>query len=406
MMKHFGLFFLCFWWLSWLLLSLSSVGPMRSPSLEVAMLYIGSFMFIILGYIFITKLGYKKYTNKVIFQPSIDIKHIKHNLTFITFFSLFCVLLALKFVGAFDSSFREYFIQIRGSGREAGSLVSGIGLIDYGLATILYPFAITVNLIIFSNPDGIIFKRLFFINFLFILCYAYFFQVNYPLLFLFIIVFYSQFNPYLSKSNLKSFRKKSIYPMFLLCVLVIAAAFNRFGSVDLEGVFIHYFVSYHTIGFAFFDYYYYQSDSLLQNHSFGLSFLGTFDFTVAYFLNFLGIDYSSALTQNVIHNSNTINLGNSGALKLTNAFGTYMFTFYRDFSYVGIVAYSFIYGASLAITNKKAHRGDRFSYALYLYLISMGTIAIYVSPLDFAYFWVVPLFLVFTKYKFKFKNRK
>ncbi|QTE92137.1 O-antigen polymerase [Shewanella algae] len=404
MMKHFGIIFLCFWWLMWLSVSYSPVNPMKAPSIEVGLLYIISLLFVVLGYFIFTNFIAVHRLTTAGRTPIQSKKHVYYSLLRYSYVSLGVVLISLYYADAFNTSFSDYFIKVRGADAEV--LVSGTGLIDYGLKIIFYPIVLSVTLILFSSPDGKKFGYLLTLSFVFFLLFSYFFQVNYPMILLFIIILYSQFNPCISSAALREFRIKSSIPLLVLALLVVAAAFNRFGSNDLGGVFSHYFVSYHTIGFALFDFYYQKTESLLHEHSFGLSLLGSFDFIFSYIVNFFGDEYVASSTQNVINNSVPVNLGKQGSVNYGNAFGTYLFTFYRDFNFVGVVLYSFLYGSALGVTNKKAGKGDRFSYSLFLYFISMGTIGIYVSPLDYAYFWLVPIIILFIKYKIIFKSKK
>ncbi|RCU43295.1 oligosaccharide repeat unit polymerase [Corallincola holothuriorum] len=402
MMRHFGLFFLCFWWVLWLTLSYSSINPIKSPSTEVTILYLISFFSIVLGYFFVIKFIGVRRKVEIGLQSVINNKHINNSLFRYSYISLGAIISSLYYVGAFSTSFSDYFFKVRGGSAEA--LVSGSGLIDYGLKVVIYPIMLAVTLLIFSSPDGKKFKLLLVLNILFFLLFSYFFQVNYPMILLFVIIFHSQFNPCVFTSILRDFRKRSLIPLVLLCLLVVAAAFNRFGSHDIGGMLSHYLVSYHTLGFAFFDFYYQEDGSLLHEHSFGLSMLASFDFIFSYFVNFFGVEYIASSTQNVMNNSIPINLGRQGSVNYGNAFGTYLFTFYRDFNFVGVFLYSVLYGAILGVTNKKSMRGDRFSYSLYLYFISMGTIGMYVSPLDYSYFWIVPIIIFCIKHKFSFSK--
>jgi len=402
MIKHCGVLFLCFWWGGWLSLSYSPFNPLVSPSFEVSLLYIISLFSVFCGYFFTFNIFKRKESFNDKSSFSLDKKYISNSLTRYSSFSLLLVLLALLYVGAFSSNFSEYFIRVRGA--DAEQLISGSGLIDYGLKAILYPITLGVLLISFSSPDSKSFRKLLFFSISFLLAFSYYFQVNYPIIFLFILIFYSQFNYSINSNVLSKFRFKSFVPLCVLTLLVFLAAFNRFGSSDLSGVVTHYLISYHTLGFALFDFYYNKPESLLHCHSFGLSLLASFEFIFSYFLNFIGVDgYVSTSVENVMHNSIPINLGTNGQIRYGNAFGTYLFSFYRDFNYIGVILYSFFYGTLLGILNLKAYKGDRFAFSLYLYFISMGTIAIYVSPLDYSYFWTIPIFMFFIKYKFRFR---
>lgn len=399
-MKHFPMLLLSFWWGSWLLISYTPLNSFKKPSVEVSILYMTSFLFVSFGYYFF--MSHLAVERRTVEKSLLNKPYIRKSLFKYSYISLIFVISILYYVGAFTTSFSDYFIKVRGL--DALLLVSGSGLIDYGLKIIVYPMMLSVLLIVVSNPDGKRFGLLLLLSFIFFCCFSYFFQVNYPMILLVIIVFISLFNPCISSSVLNGFRKKSLLPLFMLITLIIIAAFNRFGSNDVAGVLSHYLISYHTLGFSFFDNYYQLQGSLLHEHSFGLSLFGTFDFIFSYFYNLCGGEYIAATTQNVIHNSQPVELGKFGG-HYSNAFGTYLFSFYRDFNFVGVLLYSFIYGAILASTYKKSVKGDRISYSLFLYFISMGIIAIYVSPLDYSYFWIVPCIVLFVRYQFKLNGK-
>lgn len=403
MMKHFGLFFLCFWWLMWLSVSYSPLNPIKAPSLEVGFLYVSSLLFVVLGYFIFIRFIALHRVDETGIQPLLSKKHVYYSLLRYSCISVGVISFCLYYVGAFNTSFGDYFVKIRGANAEA--LVSGAGLIDYGLKLIFYPMMLSVALILIGSPEKK-FSYLMILVLIFFLSFSYYFQVNYPMILLSVIIFYSQFNPCISSSELQRYRKRCFVPLAVLTILVVAAAFNRFGSNDVGGMLSHYLVSYHTIGFALFDFYYQNETSLLHEHSFGLSSIGTFDFIFSYVVNFFGVEYTAAFSENVINNSFPVDLGKGSNISYGNAFGTYLFTFYRDFNFVGMVLYSFLYGILLGVTNKKAINGDRFSYSIFLYFIGMGTIGMYVSPLDYVYFWIVPIIMFLIRYKFKLTKKR
>jgi len=398
MKKHLLFILLIFWWFSWLLISNTRLNPIVPPSLEVQLIYYFSLTLVICSYVFYNYFIMRSELNTKVFIY-LENKYIIRRIYLLLLLSILFVLFAMYISDAFSTSFKDYFLRVRGA--EAESLVSGSSLIDYGLKIVFYPIVLSIILIVLPSPDNQRFSLIIFSCFIFILLFCYFFQVNYPMIFIFLALAISMFNPVIDRITLRKYRVKTIVILLFFGSIIMAAGFNRFGAVDLTGMLSHYIISYHTLGFSLFDYYYHKPDSLLHDHTFGLSILSTFDFVAAYFLKILGCNecYMDALSQNVYANSVNVNLGANGSVRYVNAFGTYLYTFYRDFNFVGIILYSVLYGITLAHLNAKSLTGNRYYFSLYIYAIVMGMIAMGVSPFDFKHFWFVILFIFLLKFK-------
>ena len=396
MNNHFGIVFYVFWWGGWLIISNFELASVDAPSFFIQAVYLSSIFLIVLGYVSSQVINKKKATSKKIFESFLTRKYVQKIIEMIIIICIFFLVFSLKANGAFLLSFTEYYTLVRGVGSE-GYLPGG-SLITYSLKMIMYPMLITILLFSLTEIEA---KKTKVYIFSIVIClgmFSYFFQVNYPIILLLLLFFLSMFNPTIQENVLKSYRKKVFIVLILIICLIVISAFNRFGDNDLLGVVRHYLISYHTLGFKIFEYNYFLDESILHKHTFGLSFFGTFDFIIAYLFKLFGLGemYTSAIMENVSYNMTPVPVGD----KSSNAFGTYLFTYYRDFGFVGIILFSWLYGFVLGTLNRNSIKGYRVSYMLYLYLLSMGVIGIYVSPLDYSYFWLVILMVFFIKNKF------
>ncbi len=73
---------------------------------------------------------------------------------------------------------------------------------------------------------------------------------------------------------------------------------------------------------------------------------------------------------------------------MVNAFGTIIFTLYRDFNFVGILLGGFLYGAVVTYARYRSHM-SWWHGALFLMLAPAWMMGMMVSPLEAAYFWFV-----------------
>jgi hypothetical protein len=172
--------------------------------------------------------------------------------------------------------------------------------------------------------------------------------------------------------------------MVALFAILLASAANRFGG-DVIGGLQRYVVGYHLVGFSFYDFQYQDPNSILHAHSFGRSSLGFLDQMLEAASKMVGAGYRAASFENSTFNSDAVDIGRS-EVKEFNAFGTLLFSLYRDFHIVGILAGGFLYGA---LTTHALHR-SAYSWvcgALFLILASSWMMGMMVNPLEQAYFW-------------------
>ena len=95
------------------------------------------------------------------------------------------------------------------------------------------------------------------------------------------------------------------------------------------------------------------------------------------------LDYTAASFENRDQNMVPVSIGNNFE---GNAFGTILFSFYRDFSFVGILLGSVLYGATLAASFFKSKNNTR-ARAIFIMLSYGWFTGMMVSPLEQGYFW-------------------
>ena len=108
----------------------------------------------------------------------------------------------------------------------------------------------------------------------------------------------------------------------------------------------------------------------------------------------VGVSYDAASSANSTYNNEPVDVGRSDTGKI-NAFGTILFSLYRDFDLVGIWLGGFIYGAAVTQSLYRS-TANWIAGALFLCLASSWMMGMMVSPLEQAYFWfaIVVLALV------------
>ncbi|MDG5899117.1 oligosaccharide repeat unit polymerase [Shewanella xiamenensis] len=380
---HHGVFIICFsWWLFWYLVSAIGISGMPSLSLNAHLIYIIFFLSLIVGYLS-ALVCRKPHTRVDISNHSVDY-HVPVLYRVLILLCFLFLSFAAYSAGALTTGFAEYFLLRRGEFSE--EIVTGSGLIDAIIKVFTLPilFAIFVNFLSLKLVGVKVSKINWFMLLSCIFIFSYTFQVNYPIIFCFILYFVSIF---VSKDlSLKSF----IY-LFILCFIIMAAAVNRYGSFDFISIIMHYPVTYFSLSFPFFDYHLSQSDGLLFDHTYGESFLGYLTIYPVLLFKITGFPsdyYIPASFENISYNSQCVYLGH----KCYNAFGSIIFSFFRDFGYVGVMMGAAFIGFLISYLNIKK-RTSLFMKGIFLYVSSSFVNGIMVSPFDLPYFWNVMVLL-------------
>lgn len=379
--RDFPIHLLAAWWVFWLAASYADLNGFIPPSGETVAQYALLIVSFVVGH----------YTMKhlwviVFHPPPSHAREIRANNTrmcvTLRAAALTCaalLLISLHLSGAFTSDFIEYFAKLR---MDEGGLESltGIHALDVLTKILAFPLSYTVILIVLAKGvQGFRFTLLLCIFNL--LVFSYLWQVNYPLIHLFwFLVFH-----FLVQAHRRGFFDKRIMiVMLVLFSTLLASAANRFGG-DVVGGLQRYIVGYHLIGFSFYDHQYQDQNSILHLHSFGRSSLGFLDQMLEAVSKMVGAAYKAASSENATYNNDAVDIGLS-EVKEFNAFGTLLFSLYRDFHFVGVLVGGFCYGS---LTTYALYRSaNNWLYgALFMLLASSWMMGMMVSPLEQAYFW-------------------
>jgi len=361
-----------------------SVYP--SPSLAVLTQYAMFLFFFIFGYLSIRIFGWGSHARVMesssIFKiNSFRIKFVMH---IVSFSCLFVLIFSLKVSGGLSTNFNEYFFLLRSY--ELDSYLTGNKYLDLVTKIIVYPVTFSMIVLIFSVGTKR-FKTVFFVSLLNLILFAYLWQVNYPIISLFWVTIFSFI---LHFKHGFIFQGKIFLLLLFIISLLVFSSVNRFGG-DLLGAIKHYFISYHVTGFSFYDYQYNNPDSILHVHTYGRSSLGFIDQLADLLARMIGLDYKAASFENIDFNAYPVDVGAVDGRKV-NAFGTFLFSLYRDFNLIGIAVGGYLYGAfatyTLLLSNK-----SWLSRALFIVLASSWMIGMMVSPLEQGFFWFAILFV-------------
>ncbi|MBE3869150.1 oligosaccharide repeat unit polymerase [Vibrio parahaemolyticus] len=325
----------------------------------------------------------------------------------VAFFILLYVLICLYISGGLTMTPYEYFLSQRGSGviHKTGTGVRALELI---MQLLVQPAIISlISLLCFSIiKSKTLSKRYFVLVVLNAILYSYFYQANTTVVFLcFSLILTFSVLLFVPNKALRK-RKKVIFLSSIIMVInVFIIAANRYGSLDFFAILLYYPGTYFTISLSIFDYYLQNSSSILHSHTFGESIVGYISLFLSLLLRSFGDEftYTSASVENVTNNAEFINLG-SVSEKYVNAFGSILFSSFRDFGAFGVALVGLTLGIFLCLSKSKF--SDPFYGAVHMYLLGVLILAFTVSPFDAPYFWqTILLIYLFSRFLF-FKKLK
>ncbi|MDO8254149.1 hypothetical protein [Shewanella algae] len=386
-----GIFIVTFWWFFWHSLSFFQVAGFVRPSLETNFLFL--FFYFSIYFSYFTYNFIKPIRSQ--WGNVIPVGGFRLN-TILILIVIIVLLVALYLSKAFSLAPYDYFLSQRGPNVEH-STGTGIKAFETFLDLVVLPLIISISTMSIASlkyyRDASIVNIL--ISSIASLMYSYLYQTNTAIVFVFFIFFcllVSLFFGYIPPEVKK--RVKWIFlTLSIFFIVIMFAAINRFGAFDLISVFAYYPVSYFTLSFTLFDINLNDSGSLLHDYTYGESTLGYISLYVSLVLKtFLGegFNYISASSENVQYNSVCLNVG-ADSYRCMNAFGSILFSFYRDFGVLGVWLGGGIVGLVLGVTAKYS---QHFKWGcLNLYLLTSLMLAICVSPFDLPYFWT-SLFLI------------
>ncbi len=369
------------WWALWLAASYSQLNEFLRPSPAALAQFAALISALLAGHWLVR---YQSALGLRIAQPKsrpfrADTLRMRLALQGSTIVSALMLLASLRLSGALSADFIEYFARLR-MDEGGGDGLTGIKVLDVLTKIFAFPMSYTVILVILATE-----ARHF--RFTLVLCivnllgFSYLWQVNYPLIHLFwFLVFHS-----LIQARRKGhFDSRVTVVMGAVFSILLASAANRFGG-DVLGGLQRYIVGYHLIGFSFYDHQLQDPNGILHTHTYGRSSLGFLDQMLEAAAKVVGVSYQAASFENSDFNNQAVDIGLSEVREF-NAFGTFLFSLYRDFHIVGILAGGFIYGA---VTTHALYNSGRnwMCGALFLVLATAWMMGMMVSPLEQAYFW-------------------
>jgi oligosaccharide repeat unit polymerase len=184
--------------------------------------------------------------------------------------------------------------------------------------------------------------------------------------------------------------RKTLILLLSLIALLVAVAANRFGGDVLGGI-QRYIFGYHMAGFSFYDNNFHNPTSILHDHTFGRSSLGFIEQLLEIISRRIDFGFVAASSENATFNNESIDLGASEIIE-GNAFGTFLFGFYRDFSLAGIAAGGLLYGGFSTYLLARG-RHSWASAAVFYVLATSWMVGMMVNPIEQTYFWFSILFI-------------
>lgn len=380
----FPLHLMAYWWLVWIALSLSPLNEFLAPSWAT----IGQFLLLV-GSFVAGHLAMKRWRP---FDPGatptparglqIRTARMRGLIAVGLFGCLVMLAVSLKMAGALDTNFVEYFARMRLQLAEGGTpTLTGVRALDVLTKILAFPLSYVAVAILLSVELNAGTGKLFVVSLVNVLCFAYLWQVNYPFIHLFwFMVFYTL----LTAQRRGVFNKRILTVATLLFAGLMMSAANRFGG-DILGGFQRYIVGYHLIGFSFYDHQYLDPHSVLHTYSFGRSSLGFLDQVLEALLKPLSLGYRAASFENAAFNEDAVDIGAHVSMEF-NAFGTILFSLYRDFHLIGIFLGGFAYGAVATLARYRSARSWRAG-TLFFMLGAAWMMGMMVNPLEEVYFW-------------------
>jgi oligosaccharide repeat unit polymerase len=370
------------WWVLWLAVAMTPLNSYVAPSWGVTAQFAALVLFFLMGHALVKLLDRPPAPvgpGPAIAPPPFVLRRSLHALNWAC---LLILLVSLYLSGAFTEGFIEYFIKLRGE-EITGDSLTGSRLLDVSTKALVFPAAYTLTTVILALRVGP-YRWVLAVAIANIVLFSYLWQVNYSLIHLFwFFVFYIVVG--IAHGSLPN-RKTLVFAVLLFALLVAVAA-NRFGGgdVDVMGGLRRYVLGYHMAGFSFYEHHFQNPASLLHEHTFGRSSLGFIEQVLEIISRRIDLGFVAASSDNANYNNDSIDLGATEVIP-GNAFGTFLFGFYRDFNLVGIALGGLLYGGFT--TYLLARSKQRWHCAAVFYVLaSAWMVGMLVNPIEQAHFW-------------------
>lgn len=383
---HFPVYLMAAWWVFWLAAAATPLNIFVSPPWVVMAQFVAFVAVFLLGHLLMLVLipgrtaeAAARLSSEPIQPGSLGGFRLQTLAMAMALGCLLILLLSLHKAGAISDSFLEYFVKLR-RGELSGESLTGSGLLDVATKAIVWPVSYTLVVVALALRIGPL-RKVLVVASINIVLFSYLWQVNYSLIYLFwFFVLYLV----VGLSRGLAIDRKALGLVLLLVVALGAVAANRFGG-DVLGGLQRYMFGYHMAGFAFYGHHFEDPASLLHDHSLGRSSLGFLEQAVEIVSRRLDLGFVAASSTNADFNNDAVDLGRAELIE-GNAFGTFLFGFYRDFHFVGIIAGGLIYGALVTVMlHRSRHRWG--SGAVFYVLASSWMVGMMVNPIEQVHFW-------------------
>lgn len=216
------------------------------------------------------------------------------------------------------------------------------------------------------------------------------------------LVFHTYFRGF---AKLRSNLLKAIVPVLLLLVFTFWITLFR-GAKSFSDIFNMYVVTYHTESFSIFDAELKNPNSILHEFSYGLSMLGGIERYWVLVLNKLGFLYLSQtdIVGGYLHRDFNIGTDKLGNPILLNAYGSILFTMYRDGGVLGVVFFAILFGFLFSYYSVAIKNRDPYRFSILLGLMFILTYGIF-QPTTLGPMLPALVFLVILNFMIRMYNR-
>jgi hypothetical protein len=376
---------MCVWWLIWLFLSQTVYNIFIIPSTEVILQFLVFLLSFVAG-LFCAELLKSRSTSSLIGvnipvgKSDFQTQYAEKILIRLNLICLLFLLWCLWVSGTTGMSFEEHFSRIRREGGGAQMLTLN-KYTDAVTKVLIWPIAYT-SIVISLSIRSRCFKWVVFASIVNIVLHCYLWQINYPLIHVFwIFVFFNLNNRFRSQAA----GVGGVYYLLLFAIVLVQISSYRFGG-DLVGGIKRYIYGYHLAGFSVYDYHYNFPQSVMHQHTYGRSMLGVIEQLLESVFRFVKIKHYSASSENADYLNELVEIGQEETFQ-ANAFGTFLFGFYRDFNLLGIVLGGIIYGAVTFRCSSLGHK-NWGAMATFYVLGSSWMMGMMVNPIEQPHFWL------------------
>lgn len=407
-----GLLFV--FWGGTLILSSYSISGLFAPSLYTHSLMLLMMFSISIGGMLAknsTAQAFNFYKKGAMDDPYIKLRESRMFFLFLFFFlSGFFVIAYKVFPIIFNSGYLKYVLMTRGSEDGGSSFLFGGGFLLGYMNNIAVPFLYGVVFI----GAGVYFqtksKKLLKISMLLIILYSFILSAREGILIVFIVIAVGLLCfkvPGITR------KKQTIILLSFVGVmlsLIVYISLSRNSGLDMLGVILHYFVTYHTVSYTLFDLSLMNDNSYLNNNVyFGRATFGVIEQFIQLLTKPFDRDFFTALMTEIRSQVQEpvlvgySDLTSTGTYRL-NSYYTILYTLYLDFRLLGVTIIPCYYGYLMNKHFMLARKTNRaYSYSIVLVLFYLGYSSILMPIVIRPFFWPMVV-IIFLFYKIKLKK--